>query len=563
MPDLSPEALFAQAVADQQHGRRQAAEAAYRALLERFPGQLDVGHNLCRLLLDDGRAREALTIWEQFGSLHPANPQPLLERAGIHIELGERENAEAALDGASRLAGDDTSWRRIAAAQIRLHRYDLAVDAFQRALALGPTEAANYSGFASLCNELGEHALASESAHAAIRLSPESGIGWLELGNALMHQGDYPGAADSFLHLLKLRPDSADAYCNLGLIHHEAMCLDEAIASFDAALAIDPRHEMARWNRSLALLTRGDLAAAWPDYELRRSTSIQKIRKLPACPEWQGEPLRGKTILLLHEQGLGDSLQFIRYAPLLNDSGAKVWIQAPDALVTLFRVAAGVDAVFSDHAPYPEGADCFAPLLSLPLRFSTSLETIPGRIPYLHIDAAAQDAWKQRLAGIPHPRVGLVWAGGKRAENAEAMRMDRRRSLSLPMLAPLLATKGVHFVSLQKGGAEAEIVSGKFCHLLADYTPLLTDLAATAALIANLDLVIGVDTAVVHLAGALGKPVWLLNRFDTDWRWLATGEDSPWYPGLRQFRQTVPGDWDGPLREVSEALLEWLEKQAC
>lgn len=557
--DLSPEKLFAQAAADQQAGRLETAEAAYRALLTRFPSHFDVAHNLSRLLMATGRAQEAEAVWGRLKALLPSDARPSLERAMVQISLGRRDAAEADLQAASRLAKDDATWRRLASGFVTLRRYELAVDAFQHALALGPTQAANYSGFASLCNELGDYVLAADIARAATQLSPDSGIGWLELGNALMHQCHYQEAAEAFLHLAQLCPDSPDAYCNLGLIHHEAMCLDDAIACFDTAIALDPGHEMARWNRALALLTQGKLADAWPDYELRRSTAIQKLRPPPGCPEWQGEALAGKTIVLLHEQGLGDSLQFIRYAASLRNLGARVWVQVPDPLLRLFQSADGVDSAYSDQAPFPAGADFYALLLSLPLRFATTLETIPQDIPYLHPDADEIGAWAQRLSSLPPlPRVGLVWAGGRRIENASATRMDERRSLLLSQLTPLLDVTGVHFVSLQKGGAEAEIVTGNFCHRIAAFTPLLDDMAATAALVANLDLVVGVDTSIVHLAGALGKPVWLLNRFDTDWRWLADREGCPWYPSLRQFRQAEPGDWKQPIEEVRTALDKWL-----
>lgn len=559
--EVAPEELFAQAVADQQAGRLDTAEAAYRTLLARYPDQFDVAHNLSRVLVATGRAQEAEAVWERLMAILPGDARPALERAMIQISLGRQAAAEIDLQTASRLAQNDATWRRIASAFVSLRRHDLAVDAFQHALALAPSEASNYSGFASLCNELGDYALAADIARAATQLSPDTGIGWLELGNALMHQCDYPGAAEAFLHLAQLCPDSPDAYCNLGLIHHEAMCLDEAIACFDTAIALDPGHEMARWNRALALLTQGKLAEAWPDYELRRSTAIQKLRPPPSCPEWQGEALVGKTIVLLHEQGLGDSLQFIRYARLIRNLGARVWVQVPDALVRLFQTADGVDSAFSDLVPLPEGADYHALLLSLPLRFATTLETLPNNIPYLFSDAGEVGTWEQRLSSLPRvPRVGLVWAGGKRQENASATRMDERRSLMLSQLNPILGVSGVQFVSLQKGGAEAEIVTGNFCHRIAAFTPFLEDMAATAALVANLDLVIGVDTAIVHLAGALGKPVWLLNRFDTDWRWLAEGGGCPWYPSLRQFRQPAPGNWTVPIEEMEVALQQWSDE---
>lgn len=551
-----PDKLFMQAVALQEDGRLHEAEVVYRDLLEVFPDHLDVTHNLVRLLLASGRIEMAFALWDSAAARRPQDARPHLEKASIHATLGQAALAETELLAAAGLAADDVVWRQIAGTYVSLRRYDLAVDAFQRALSLGPQEASNYSGFASLCNILGDYILAADIARAAIQLSGSSGVGWLELGNALMHQGQDQAATEAFSELARLRPDSPDAYCNLGLIHQEAMRLDEAVANFDKALALDPGHEMARWNRSLALLTQGKLASAWPDYELRRSTAIQEVRALPTCPEWRGEPLRGKTILLIHEQGLGDSLQFIRYASLLQEQGARVWVRVPDCLVRIFQRAAGVDRVLSEQNKHPGDVDYYSLLLSLPLRFATTLETIPGHTPYLFPDPTEVEEWRQRLAHLPGPRVGIVWAGGERRHHAASVRLNQRRNLSLPMLAPVLARTDISFVSLQKGEAAEEISAGNYCHRISEFSALLHDMAATAALVANLDLVIGVDTSVIHLTGALGKPVWLLNRFDTDWRWLTTGNSSPWYSSLRQFRQPTPGDWMTPIQEVSYELIE-------
>ena len=258
-------------------------------------------------------------------------------------------------------------------------------------------------------------------------------------------------------------------------------------------------------------------------------------------------------MLLLHaEQGQGDTLQFCRYATMLGSRG-RIILEAPGPLVRLLGSLRGVEQLVRQGDPLPR-FDLHCSLLSVPLICQTTLGTIPAEAPYLSADPVQAAAWRERLASLPGLKVGLVWAGGSRPEQPETLAIDRRRSMPLATMAPLGEVTGCSFVSLQKGEPahqSAQPPPGLFVH---DFTAELADFADTAALIEALDLVISVDTAVVHLAGALGKPVWLLNRFDSCWRWLLDRDDSPWYPTLRQFRQTVPGDWDRVLHRVSMEL---------
>jgi hypothetical protein len=264
-------------------------------------------------------------------------------------------------------------------------------------------------------------------------------------------------------------------------------------------------------------------------------------------------------VLLLHaEQGLGDTLQFIRYAPLVAARGIRTIIEVPQPLVRLVRAMAVPDArVVESGTPLPP-ADLRCPLLNLPLLFDTRLETIPAAIPYLTPDAAAVAHWRARLAGEARFKVGLVWAGSRRTDVAAAL-IDGRRSMRLDQMAPLAACAGVRFYNLQKGEPAGQLAAPPPGLDLIDPMDEMVDFADTAALIANLDLVISVDTSVAHLAGALGTPVWLLNRYDTCWRWLLNRDDSPWYPSLRQFRQPAPGDWDGVMANVRQALDERIQ----
>ena len=272
-----------------------------------------------------------------------------------------------------------------------------------------------------------------------------------------------------------------------------------------------------------------------------------------ACPQWRGEDLADKTIFLHSEQGYGDTIQFLRYVPLLASRGGRVILEVPPSLGRLAEQLQGAAQVFASGAVTP-AADFFCPLLSLPRAFGTTVATIPGEVPYLAADRAAVAAWRRRLADLEGLRVGLVWAGNPRPNQPGANRIDRRRSVTLGHFANLAEVPGVSFVSLQKGQAASQTRSPPPGLLVHDWTDELTDFADTAALIEALDLVISVDTSVVHLAGALGKPTWLLNRFDTCWRWLLNRDDSPWYPTLRQFRQPSPGDWNSVICGVRDAL---------
>jgi hypothetical protein len=341
--------------------------------------------------------------------------------------------------------------------------------------------------------------------------------------------------------------------------------LDEAMQSFDRATDIRPDLAEAWWDKAATHLLLGDFEAGWRLFEWRWQVpgpnGLDRVVRF-AEPLWTGrEPLEGKTIVLYAEQGLGDTIQFVRYAELVAARGARVLLAVPKPLMRLVSALDGVDQVVDGESAAP-AIDYQCPMLSLPLAFGTTLATVPARVPYLNADREESAAWRQRLPRVPGGlRIGLVWAGGHRPENPHMTAMDARRSLPLARLAPL-AQPGVEFVSLQKGErAEAELralaAEGGFARRILDVGAELGDFATTAALIDNLDLVISVDTAVAHLAGAMGKPVWLLNRADTDWRWMLGREDSPWYPTMRIFRQTVSGDWGSVIAAVREALLDF------
>jgi hypothetical protein len=352
---------------------------------------------------------------------------------------------------------------------------------------------------------------------------------------------------------LRLDPHYLDALGNLGRVLSTVDRFEEADASYSALLQLRPDQVEAHANRAMARLRAGRLAEGWEEFEWRWKTWYMgpRARDLPRSL-WNGEALGDRVILLHAEQGLGDTLQFCRYAPLVA-RGARVILEVQPPLHRLLSRLPGIDQVLARGQELPP-FDLQCPLMSLPRAFGTTLESIPAETPYLTADPAEVDTWRERIGALPGLRVGLVWAGSQRKEEPELALVDARRSIALATLAPLARVPGVSFVSLQKGPPAAQAAHPPAGMMLTDFTAELHDMAATAALIMTLDLVISVDTAVAHLAGGLGKPVWLLNRFDSCWRWLANRDDSPWYPTLRQFRQTTPGDWSSVVERVREEL---------
>ena len=365
------------------------------------------------------------------------------------------------------------------------------------------------------------------------------------LGAALHGLGRPAEAATSYQEALRLRPNYPEAHNNLGIALSDLGRLAEAEASYREALRLRPNFPEAHHNLGHALLLAGRFDEGWKEYEWRWKTKrLSSSARDFSAPLWRGEAIGDRTILLHAEHGLGDTLQFCRYIPFMV---CRIILEVQAPLVRLLSRLPGVMQIVARGDKLPP-FDLHCPLLSLPHAFGTTLDTIPAGMPYLSADPALAANWQERLLGLDGLRIGLVWAGGRRFKD------DRRRSIALKTLAPLGDVSGVSFVSLQKDEAAAQAADPPHGMMLHDFTTDLHDFEDTAALVVNLDLVISVDTAVAHLAGALGKPVWLLNRCDTDWRWLLNRDDSPWYPTLRQFRQASPGDWDSAVCAARDAL---------
>ncbi len=427
------------------------------------------------------------------------------------------------------------------------HRHQEALAGYDAALAARPgyVEALANRGMAlKPMDRLDE---AEAALRQAVALRPDLAGTHNALGTTLAAQGRLAAALASLASAAGLAPGDAMIAVNTGLVLAGLNRLPEAIASHRRAIALAPDLPDAHLALAEALLQDGQLREGWREYEWRWHSPAAHRRAFTQ-PRWDRSSPAGGTVLLHAEQGLGDTLQFCRYVPLVARH-ARVVLEAPAPLLRLLGGLEGVAELVATGDPLP-AFDRQCPLLSLPLAFGTRLSGIPAETPYLQPLASDAARWRARLAALPGRRVGLCWAGNAALADIRANPIDRRRSLPEGALAPLADLPGISFVSLQKGAAPPP---GLVLH---DWTAELHDFADTAALLAGLDLVISVDTAVAHLAGSLGQPVWLLNRHDSEWRWLLGREDSPWYPSLRQFRQAAYGDWTAPLAAVRDALAE-------
>jgi tetratricopeptide (TPR) repeat protein len=495
--------------------------------------------------LREGRAGEAEALCREILRARPKNA-PALHLLGVAAHA--RGDLEAAIKLTRRAIAADGRNVLYHANLVELcrqaGRLDDALAAGRRALALDPQCAQALNNLGIVRYERREYETAIGLYRRAVAALPSYAEAHSNLGNALRIEHRFDEAVAAYDRALALEPRYVDAVANRASALHLSGRLDEAAAAFRQALALDPNHANAHSGLGLLLLLEGRFAEGWPEYEWRWRSSEARPLGLSGR-EWQGEPLAGRRILVQAEQGLGDTIQFCRYLPELKARGAEVGVAVQPALAGLlcgsFPWARFIAA--DERWAY----DCFSTMLSLPWRVGTVRETIPGAVPYLAVAPAARQRWAERLGSAAALKVGLVWAGNPGHVN------DRKRSLEVETLAPLLAVPGTRFFALQVGARAADL--GRLAaDAVEDLAPALGDFAETAAAVANLDLVIAVDTSVAHLAGALGRPVWVLLSAVPDWRWLKAREDSPWYPSLRLFRQGRLGDWEPVIARVAEVL---------
>lgn len=436
-----------------------------------------------------------------------------------------------------------------------------AVGRFQQAITVDKQHSGAHYNLANTYKELGQWDEALKHYDLAIEADKDYWPSYVNKAIVQQGLGEFEQSLATLQTADALHPNDFQIHNNMGMTLQSLRRADEAIAHYDQAIALEPANPEPYWNKSLALLLKGDYTQGWQLYEKRWELKNQKLGTKPsfAQAQWRGESLKGKTILLTSEQGLGDSIQFIRYAQPLSELGAKVIVQCPNSLISLFKTVPGITTVHGPDDTLPT-FDTYSPLMSVPKNIGTTLKTIPQSVPYCEIDSAKIEDWSDRLRTVTGFRVGIAWAGNPRRHDVDNNLIDSRRSCSLKDFKTLSTVPGVTLISLQKGEASMQTIVDNGGVNIVDETNALNDFSDTGALIENLDLVISVDTSVVHLAGALNKPVWVLSRFDGCWRWLLERDDSPWYPSLRLFRQTTPGDWQSLMTEVGHALSQYIKQ---
>nr|WP_246472667.1 tetratricopeptide repeat protein [Azospirillum tabaci] len=534
---------FPLAGAARQAGQGGLAVAAYRRTIIIQPDLAEPMVQTGILLRYEGRTGEAVSALRRAVRLRPDHGEAW-HHLGVALQRVKDPAALAALMHAAALLPEDATVRlNLGRAHYDAGRWDAVAAALRSALALDPAHDGALELFAAARRKTGREEEAMTALRRLLRLRPDAANGWHVLSFA------EPGGLRTLHRALALQPDHRNALSGLANRLRDRREVVASLRLHDRAVRLQPASAEARWNRSLARLLAGDLAGGWEDYEARWGVADfpTKPRGLPQ-PLWSGEDIAGHTILLHEEQGRGDAIQFVRYAPLVAARGARVLLEAGADLVPLFRGLPGVERVFARGEPLP-GFDWQCPLLSLPRAFATRLETIPAAAPYLTADPARAAAWRERLAG-DGLKVGLVWAGNPQFAG------DRERSPGLAALAPLLAVTGCRFFGLQLGPGHDELAQRAMPPSFTDLAPEIRDFADTAAIMASLDLVVSSCTAPAHLAGALGVPLWVLLSHAPDWRWLLDRADSPWYPTARLFRQPRPGDWGAVAGEVAAALAE-------
>jgi len=548
------EALNNRGVALAELKRLEEALASYEQALAIQPNYAEALNNRGNALDALGRFAEALTSYEQALAIQPNYDEALYNRGSVLQKLKRFEESLASIEQALILRpGHAETLNNRGVTLHELKRYADALASYEQALALQPNHVEALNNRGSTLRKLRRFEESLASIEQALILRPDHAETLNNRGATLHELRRFTDALASYERALAMQPNYAEALNNRGHTLQELKRFEEALASFEQALALRPDYAYAHWNESLLRLLTGDFSRGWAKYEWRWKSEDRNTKHNFSQPLWLGaEAIDGKTILLHSEQGFGDTIQFCRYVPLVAARGARVILEVEKPLRELMAGLAGVSQVVSKGEPLPDFT-VHCPLASLPLAFATQLESIPADMPYLSVPKAYAEKWKQRLPKSVSARIGICWAGNPNFEG------DLSRSIGLRPLLPLLTGRDAQFFSIQKDlrAEDSEILQNnpQITHLGKE----IETFGDTAAIISMMDMVISSDTSVVHLAGALGKPVWILLQFVPDWRWLLDRDDCPWYPSARLFRQDGTRGWDGVIRRVQDALRDFVE----
>ncbi len=560
-PDLAP-AYYNLANAWRMTGQLDEAVRCGREALRLSPGYPEAHNALGAALQEQGHLVEAESQFEQALRLKPDLADASFNLGNV-LRLQRRfDEAVPWCEQSCRLQPQSSqAWSNLGAALQGLGRIDEARRSLRESLRLNPRNVEALSNLAvvlqivedtdlELVRQQTEDAIAC--CRQALEIQPNFVPAHVNLGTSHQSLGRLDEAISCYRAAIELDPNSVDARCSLSDALRNMGRLDEAREHFEHALRRSPDHPETRFNKALWHLVQGDLPAGWPYYESRWQMKGVKPRPKSSQPTWDGAKLPDKTILLYGEQGQGDTLQFVRYAALVKRRVGTVLLECPAAQVELLKSCPGVDLAASRDQPLPP-FDVQAPLLSLPGIFQTSLETIPATVPYLWPAENLVRAWKRELPPGGPLKVGIIWQG------SPLHRDDRKRSIPLEHFAPLAAIPGMQLYALQFGAGHEQLPKFSASDRVIDLADRIGNFQDTAAIMRNLDLVIGCDSAPVHLAGALGVPVWTALPQGPDWRWMLGREDSPWYPTMRLIRQRSLGDWTELFQRIADRLCRLIQ----
>ena len=544
-----PDALHLSGLVAHQSGKNQLAAHLITRAIEMDPNQAIFHCNLGNVMMSGGDFKGAAVSFQKAVDLNP-------ELVEAQYNLGNAFYEESRLDQAISCFQETVNLRpdfaeahnNMGIALYKKGRLSEAIACFQNTLRQNPGFPDSYKNLGDLLEEQNKPDQAIQQYEKAIELRPDYIEAYFNMGNVFHAQGKLDKAARCYQKALQINPEHIDAYANLGKTFKDQGELEKALSCYDKGISLKPEHAELLFDRSTVLLLMGDFYEGWQGYERRFDRPSWKTTYPHHLdiPRWDGSPFIGKTLFIHCEQGFGDILQFARYLPMVKARGGKVVFETLKPLMKLFEGFPGVDALVEglSNGDQAEGCDFYMPLMSLPGLFGTSLKTIPARTPYIHAELKKIEYWNERFVkkGL---RVGLVWEGKD---------TDPNRSCPIERFTALAEVQGVQWFGLQKGKAAAQAEELHRGMRLFNIGEEFDDFSDTAGAIENMDLIISIDTAVAHLTGAMGKPVWVLLKFSPDWRWLMKREDSPWYPTMRLFRQPKSGDWGAVIKRVAEEL---------